>query len=272
MKYAARTDLALESRNAYEGDLEGASLREFTLHGCKVTELAITDHSASDALCKPKGTYYTLQLQDYVSRRQEAFSSAVLAMAELLRRLVGIEKADSALVACLGNRNITPDAIGSLCADSLIVSRHLKSAMPDSYEFLSDVSVLRTGVLGTTGIETADIVRSVCRSVRPDCVLVVDALASSDISRLCRTVQLCDSGIAPGSGVGNNRERLDRESLGVPVIAVGVPTVTDAAEGFFVTPRNIDQLAASVSKLIAYGIDLALHPGLTIEDVDLLVE
>ena len=139
---------------------------------------------------------------------------------------------------------------------------------------------MRTGVLGTTGIESADSLKAICEVVKPDCVIAVDALASSDLSRLCKTIQICDSGIAPGSGVGNDRAQLNAEALGVPVIAMGVPTVIDAAaftdeetaKGLFVTPRNIDELVASVSKLMAYSINLALHQGLTVEDVDILVE
>ena len=134
-------------------------------------------------------------------------------------------------------------------------------------------------MLGTTGVESAVQIRALCEALRPACVLAIDALAGSELSGLCRSVQICDTGIAPGSGVGNDREALDRASLGIPVIAVGVPTVIDASSlaagkelgDLFVTPRFIDSAVRSVARLIAYGVNLALHPGLTIADIDLLV-
>ena len=134
-------------------------------------------------------------------------------------------------------------------------------------------------MLGSTGMESAEQLRLLCDSLRPDCVIAVDALAGCEAERLCRTVQICDSGIAPGSGVGNDRAALSRESLGVPVVAVGVPTVIDAAHfssdqalrGLFVCPRDIDAIVRCAGRLIAYGIDLAVHPGLSVEDVDALI-
>lgn len=278
-----RTDLALEAHRdsaARIGDIQGAQLREFTENSIRITELNITEQSASDILCKPIGKYFTIELEQYVTRRETSFAEAVNAIAKQLSCFDAISKADCFLVACLGNKSITPDAIGSKVADSLIVTRHLKSSMPENFAAFSSVALMRTGVLGTTGIESADTLRAICGTVKPDCVIAVDALASSDMSRLCKTVQICDSGIAPGSGVGNNRAKLSSESLGVPVIAMGVPTVIDAsaftddaaASGLFVTPRNIDELVASISKLLAYSLNVALHKGLTVEDIDLLIE
>lgn len=279
----ARTDLALEShrrKTASLGEICGAELTEEYDRGIKITELKISSPSASDILCKPSGNYLTVELENYLSRRETSFCDAVNVTAERLRSFAAVSEAESFLVACLGNRNITPDAVGPLTAENLIVTRHLKSSLPENFAAFASVSVLRTGVLGTTGIESADTLKAVCDAVRPDCVIAVDALASSDLSRLCKTIQICDSGIAPGSGVGNDRARLNAETLGVPVIAIGVPTVIDAsaftdeeaAKGLFVTPRNIDELVSSVSKLMAYSINLALHRGLTVEDVDMLVE
>lgn len=275
-----RTDLALEARNAFSGELEGAELTEREIGGIKLTELNVSTPHAAGVLCKPIGKYLTLELDNYIKRRETSFAAIANTAADCLRSFDAVRSSKSALVACLGNRQITPDAIGSLTADSVIVTRHLKATLPEEFSAFSSVAVLRTGVLGTTGIESMDTLKAVCQLIKPDCVIAVDALASSDMSRLCRTVQICDSGIAPGSGVGNNRAQLSRESLGVPVIAMGVPTVIDAAaftesedaKGLFVTPRNIDELAASVSKLMAYAINLALHPSLTVEDIDLLIE
>ena len=276
-----RTDLASEVVQRPENaSLSGLELNEEHICGCRVTAVKINGGEASKVLCKPIGNYLTLELDEYIRRRENSFSDAVNALSQLMRRFAEIQNAQSFLVACLGNRAITPDAVGPEVSDSLIVTRHLKQSLPQEFAALSSVAVLRTGVLGTTGIESAQSLKALCGLVQPDCVIAVDALASGELDRLCRNVQICDSGIAPGSGVGNDRAELNRESLGVPVIAVGVPTVIDAAAfcadesaaGLFVTPRNIDELVRSVSKLVAYGLNLALHPGLSIADVDMLVE
>lgn len=276
-----RTDLASEVVQRPENaSLAGLELNEEHICGCRVTAVKINGGEASKVLCKPIGNYLTLELDEYIRRRENSFSDAANALSQLMRRFAEIQNAQSFLVACLGNRAITPDAVGPEVSDSLIVTRHLKQSLPQEFAALSSVAVLRTGVLGTTGIESAQSLKALCGLVQPDCVIAVDALASGELDRLCRNVQICDSGIAPGSGVGNDRAELNRESLGVPVIAVGVPTVIDAAAfcadesaaGLFVTPRNIDELVRSVSKLVAYGLNLALHPGLSIADVDMLVE
>ena len=276
-----RTDLASEVVQRPENaSLAGLELNEERICGCRVTAVKINGGEASKVLCKPVGNYLTLELDEYIRRRENSFSDAANALSQLMRRFAEIQNAQSFLVACLGNRAITPDAVGPEVSDSLIVTRHLKQSMPQEFAALSSVAVLRTGVLGTTGIESAQSLKALCGLVQPDCVIAVDALASGELDRLCRNVQICDSGIAPGSGVGNDRAELNRESLGVPVIAVGVPTVIDAAAfcadesaaGLFVTPRNIDELVRSVSKLVAYGLNLALHPRLSIADVDMLVE
>ena len=276
-----RTDLASEVVQRPENaSLAGLELNEERICGCRVTAVKINGGEASKILCKPIGNYLTLELDEYIRRRENSFSDAANALSQLMRRFAEIQNAQSFLVACLGNRAITPDAVGPEVSDSLIVTRHLKQRLPQEFAALSSVAVLRTGVLGTTGIESAQSLKALCGLVQPDCVIAVDALASGELDRLCRNVQICDSGIAPGSGVGNDRAELNRESLGVPVIAVGVPTVIDAAAfcadesaaGLFVTPRNIDELVRSVSKLVAYGLNLALHPGLSIADVDMLVE
>lgn len=276
-----RTDLASEVVQRPENaSLAGLELNEERICGCRVTAVKINGGEASKVLCKPIGNYLTLELDEYIRRRENSFSDAANALSQLMLRFAEIQNAQSFLVACLGNRAITPDAVGPEVSDSLIVTRHLKQSLPQEFAALSSVAVLRTGVLGTTGIESAQSLKALCGLVQPDCVIAVDALASGELDRLCRNVQICDSGIAPGSGVGNDRAELNRESLGVPVIAVGVPTVIDAAAfcadesaaGLFVTPRNIDELVRSVSKLVAYGLNLALHPGLSIADVDMLVE
>ena len=285
MYFSARTDLASEARELWEQNpsqttkLEGVEARDEDVSGFHVASVDILDEKGSSTLCKPIGKYFTLSVEKLIRRSSDAFENACTALSSLLRRFAIPETGDI-LVACLGNPNITPDAIGPLAADSVLVTRHLKRSLPDDFKAFRSVTVLRTGVLGTTGIDSAENVQAVCERLRPACVIAVDALASADLGRLCSTVQLTDTGISPGSGVGNDRAALNAESLGIPVLAVGVPTVVDAAsltedaaaKGMFVTPRGIDELVRCTARLVGYGIDLALHPGITVSDIDMLVD
>ena len=185
------------------------------------------------------------------------------------------------LVAGLGNAGMTPDAIGPKSAENVLVTRHLRQE--DGFSSLCPVSVLTPGVLGQTGIEAMETLRGAVRAVQPDAVIAIDALASRSLARLCTSVQLSDTGIVPGSGVGNHRCPLSRDTLGVPVYAIGVPTVVDAAtltldvleeagksdvdpaalhghETVMVTTRDIDAQIRELALIIGYGIDLALQP------------
>lgn len=276
----ARTDLAHEAAARLDALPEGVACDHLTLHGCRVERVVISTEDGAAAVGKDMGKYLTLALEDYVMRRQPDFAACARAVSDILRSFAAVEHAKSFLIACLGNRAVTPDAIGPCTADSLIITRHMKSSLPEQFADFSSVAAVCPGVLGTTGIESVQTVRAACGITEPDCLIVVDALAGSDAGRLCRSIQLCDSGIAPGSGVGNDRAALNRNSVGCPVIAIGVPTVIDASalcsgdelKGLFVTPKNIDELVRSASRLIAYGINLALHRGLEISDIDSLVE
>ena len=217
------------------------------------------------------------------------------ALAAELGALLGLEPGAPALVVGLGNRAITPDNIGPKAADQTMVTRHLVERVPEHFGSFRPVAALAAGVLGTTGMESGELVRAVAETLRPACVIAVDALASRSLRRVCRTIQLADTGITPGSGVGNARAALNAETLGVPVIAVGVPTVVDAAtltcdvlaeagkgeldpaalqgagDGLIVTPKDIDTQVHDLAKVIGYGINLALHTGLTIGDVELFL-
>ena len=187
------------------------------------------------------------------------------------------------LVAGLGNHNITPDAIGPKTVELTLSTRHVADSMPE-FDF-RPVAAIAPGVMGQTGIETGDVIRSVCSEIGAACVIAVDALASMSTHRLARTVQICDTGISPGSGVGNKRAELSQKTLGVPVIAIGVPTVVDAQtivydavgenaevskellSGLMVTPREIDSLISGVSKVLALSIGRALQPSLSVSDL-----
>lgn len=277
-----RTDLASEAYSlhaAKAGALDGAVLREESLEGLPVTAVEVLNDSAARSLNKAIGKYYTLTVDGHFERGSQSFPSAAFAVAELLRRCIGDAAKDNVLIAALGNPDITPDAVGPIAASNVLVTRHLKDSSPEQFAAFVSTSLCRTGVLGTTGVESAAQIQAMCASLKPELVIVVDALAGADADRLCKTIQVCDSGISPGSGVGNSRQALTRALLGVPVIAVGAPTVIDASalsdnsqlSGMFVTPRGIDSLVRSLGRLIGYGIDLALHSGLTVADVDMLV-
>lgn len=284
MLYNVRTDMASESNvlKIYNGcdelSADDLELRRCEIHGIKAEELLVRTAKAADVLGKNSGRYTTLSLDKIIQRRENSFEDACFALAEVIRTTIAFEPA-SVLVAALGNPDITPDALGTLCASDIIVTQHLKKLQPELFSDFCSVSLVRTGVLGTTGIESASHIRVICDRLHPDAVIAVDALAGADPSRLCRSIQVTDAGISPGSGVGNNREALDRDFLSVPVISIGVPTVVDASafspddenSGLFVTPRSIDTDVRSSARLIAYGINLALHRKLTISDVDMLI-
>ena len=276
-----RTDLALEAHRVRAGAarVEGVSLEETDRNGFHITTVEVRAPSASEKLCKPVGVYHTVTLDPVLRREEAAFSSA----AELISGLIGdlLPKSDgfSALVVGLGNRAITPDAIGPHTTESVLATRHLQGHGSELFSALRPVCVLSPGVLGSTGIEAARMVKAIAADLRPDVVIAVDALACSEPERLCRTIQITDTGITPGSGIGNDRKTLNRDTLGVPVIAVGVPTVmdirtvsdSDALKGLFVTPRDIDTTVSDFSKLAGYAINLALQPELSIPDLDLLL-
>ena len=272
-----RTDMAAELRRQHEGELDGVLCKNETLYGYDVFCVEILNQAGISALGKPIGHYYTMDLPKWFDRGYASFSKLVFAVSGMIKKCLQKEYKD-VLIAALGNPDITPDALGSLTAENILVTRHLKEREPDSFRNFSSVSLCRPGVLGTSGIETAAQVSMMCREVKPQLVIVVDALAGAEAERLCRSLQVSDTGISPGSGVGNDRKELSMASLGVPVVSIGIPTVIDAGflgqdslNGMFVTPRDIDRLVRAGGRLIGYAVNLALHNGLTIEDVDALI-
>lgn len=280
MYSSARTDLALEQREmlGQGGEIPGVALHEEQRGGFNVTAIDILDEEGAGILCKPIGRYVTVELDTLLRRREATFAEAAELLAGELRALLP-PAGGCSLVAGLGNAAMTPDAVGPLALDSVLATRHLKRQLPEDFAAFSEVCAVQPGVLGTTGLETAELLRAVSAAVSPARILAVDALASNRLERLCRTVQLSNAGIVPGSGVGNDRAELCERTLGAPVIAIGVPTVVDAAcfsadeaaRGMFVTPRDIDASVRDIAKLIGYAIDLALHDGLTVEDIDTLI-
>ena len=276
-----RTDLAVEAHRVRSetAGLDGVSVRETEREGFRVTTVEVHSPAASQELCKPIGVYHTVTLEPVLRREDAAFAAAASLLSGLLGDLLPLAPGDGALVVGLGNRNITPDAIGPRAMGSVLATRHLKAQMPEHFVAFRPVSVLAPGVLGETGVESSLMVRALVDALQPKAIICVDALACSEPERLCRTIQLTDTGITPGSGVGNHREALDRAHFGVPVLAVGIPTVMDIRtvsdrddlDGMFVTPRDIDTVVSDFSKLTGYAIDLALYPDLSLSDLDLFL-
>lgn len=294
---ARRTDLALEAhalfRAAQRDDaIDGLTLTERTRRGCAVTTVTVESKAASRALGKPRGTYVTLDLRA-ISPEDPAYTErAALALRDELRALLE-GTVDTALVVGLGNRAMTPDVIGPRAADHVPATRHLKGCA--AFDALADVSVLTPGVLGTTGLEAAELVRGAVETVRPDLVVAVDALASQSLGRVCTTVQLTDAGIVPGSGVGNHRRALTRETLGVPVLAVGRPhrggcrhararpfrrgrggpprsrrpARTGERHGHAARHRRARRAACRV---VGFGVGLALQPSLSLDELRALID
>lgn len=291
-----RTDLAMEAKKIWEdsaeatSSLKGVKASEDDESGYHVTTVDILDDEGSKTLCKPIGRYITVDIGELIRRENGSFQAGAMTIASRLRDMMELTPASTILVAGLGNRAVTPDAIGPAVSDSVLATRHLVQSSPQQFPFFKRVSVMSPGVLGTTGLESGDMIKSVAEDISADCIIVIDALCSASLDRLCRTVQITDTGITPGSGVGNARAEISRNTTGVPVVAVGVPTVTtiysaaaelfgdipdgeskDKSKEIIVTPRDIDMRVKEISKLVAYAINLAVHNGLTVEDLDMLV-
>ena len=270
-----RTDLALECfESAEKTKLDGVIVRENNA----VTTVEVTNENGALALGKPKGNYVTLNVQSFVTDTN-VFDERLNEFSSVLKTVLP-KNAASVLVVGVGNENITADSLGPKTNDYVLATRHI---LPDLQKSLAaddlfNVATLTTGVLGETGIETAEIVKGIVRQISPDCVIAVDALAASSAERLGTTIQFSDSGISPGSGVGNHRDEISSTTVGVPVIAIGIPTVVstgvisgDGSDTAFVTPREIDRITEQGAKLIGMGINVCLQKSLSVSDLSALV-
>ena len=294
MPFSIRTDLAMEARELHPS-LSGVTEESEEHEGVAVTRIALTTDDAAARLEKRKGRYVTLDAPELSARPLDLFERVSRALStELSRLMEGLGTCENVLVVGLGNRAITPDSLGPRVVESIYVTRHIKQYMPDALPGpVRAVSAVAPGVLGVTGVETMEIVRGVVEHCKPDLVIAVDALASRRAARISTTVQLTDAGISPGAGVGNNRTGLDRETLGVPVIAIGVPLVVFATTisqdtisliadetglhndeerlkelaakviaehigELIVTPKEIDSIVADMTRIVADGINMAL--------------
>lgn len=267
-----RTDLAAELAAALNDvDKEEIKLTEEDYEGVKATRVVL-GRQGSKLIGKPKGTYITIHCAE--NDKMRCGCALAHYIKELLQPASDWEKV---MVAGLGNERITPDSLGARTVRKIPATAHLSSTREFKELGLRPVFVIETGVMGQTGLESADCLNYITEKILPSAVIAVDSLACGELSRLGTTIQITDSGIAPGSGVGGSRRPLNKEVMGSKVIAVGVPTVidldslTDAAEGsMMVTPRDIDGVIERYSEIIAMGINSALNPTLTKEEIELL--
>ena len=284
-----RTDLALEVHELH-GERSGIIVEESVKNGITVTTAAVTTDEGERLSGKPKGKYITLDVGKVWMLEPSRFELVCLSVAAELEMLIPHGEG-CVLVVGLGNEQITPDSLGPRAVKKLLVTRHIKNM--DSNLFNSAgfgcLSAISPGVLGQTGIETAEIVKNLVQEIKPKCVILIDALASRRLNRLATTVQLSDTGISPGSGVSNKRAELSEKTLGVPVVSLGVPTVVDAAtlaydileehngtedqafaqvvekimsgegKNMFVTPKDNDIIAQKTALLLANAINMAVH-------------
>lgn len=227
------TDMAIEARDIVRGDaheeVPGVRVKEHKQGGVFVTEVEIYQESGARLMGKPQGHYITLDVPTFKDRDPDLKQSLTGVLTDQLKDLLPQDEKTSVLVVGLGNWNATPDALGPRVVDRLLVTRHLAEVVPDDIrDRMRPVAAVAPGVLGTTGIETLDIIRGIVRETHPDLVVAIDALAARNLDRLVGSVQLADTGIHPGSGVGNRRQELTQASVGVPVVAIGVCTVVQA--------------------------------------------
>lgn len=274
-----RTDLAMEAHDLAQreskGVIDGITSETKKYNDIKITRIEILTDEAGKRLGKAKGNYITFETP-YLKYSQDDYNDTIRLISYELIKMANVDESDTVLIAGLGNRAITPDALGCKVVDNLLVTRHMR-------EFIDaptgTVCAISPGVLGTTGIETTDVVKGITEKISPSVIIAVDALAAADLSRISTTIQISDTGIQPGAGVGNNRKGLNYETLGVKVIALGVPTVIDAAaisdceipdelSPLIVTTKDIDLVIERMSKAVASGINLAFHRKLTLDEIE----
>ena len=274
-----RTDLALEERESFDGsgvEIHGVEVEESCdeERDVRLTRVKIVSERGAREMGKSRGTYLTLEAPGLASPDEDYHREVSEMLADLLRELTGT--AESVLVAGLGNRDVTPDALGPQAVSNLMITRHLIREYGREMMGMDGccvVSGIVPGVMAQTGMETSEILQGIIEETRPDLLIAIDALAARSTRRLGRTIQITDTGIQPGSGVGNHRGSLTKESLGIPVIAIGVPTVVEAAaivydaqgncekmpphlNGMFVTPKNIDEMIKQLSFTLSEALNM----------------
>ena len=323
LSFSVRTDLAIEARElaqreaAKADEVEGVEVETEEQPEYSLTHVRIVSEQGSQRMGKPIGNYITLESEKLKENDVECHERLIAILAENIRSLAKLKKDDCILVAGLGNWNITPDALGPKVVAKILVTRHLQGTLPEEIEqTVRPVAAISPGVMGITGIETGEIIKGIVDKLHPSLLIAIDALAARHSKRINAAIQMSDTGVAPGAGVGNRRMMLDEESLGIPVIAIGVPTVVDAATlvndtmdrilgemiqqtekgsefyqtlrsleqeekyqmiaeilgpytgNMFVTPKEVDAVVDRLANIIANSINIALHPGITMEDIN----
>jgi len=286
-----RTDMAVERRDLYrnanklEDEIKGIECSEQLIDDIVITTVEILDEEGEKALEKKKGTYITIDTKKINNISEEKEEVIISTFSKEILKIVEkhVKKEDEILIIGLGNLHSTPDALGSRVVENIEITRHIKIYLPQYIDKNArSVCAISPGVLGTTGIESFEIVKGIVDNIKPSIIIVIDSLCSKNINRINKSIQIADTGIVPGGGVGNEREALTEETLGIPVIAVGIPTVLDAATividtmnicnisikeeeiiktmelnnfNFIVTPKEIDELIENMSNIISEGIN-----------------
>ena len=319
--FQVRTDLAIEARELYteqnKREVPGVEVEREEEKEYTITRVKILDETGSKNMGKAIGSYITIEVPGLKKTDQDLKDEISKVLAKEIKELAKTDKKTKTLIVGLGNWNVTPDALGPKVVERALVTRHLFVAYKkDEDDTVANVSAISPGVMGTTGIETGEIIKGVVEKTNPDLVIAIDALASRKMERVSTTIQISDTGINPGSGVGSTRRGLNKEYLGVPVIAIGIPTVVDAATmindtmdliidsmkkeakigtefysmleqvsseekynlirevlepympNVVVTPKEIDELIDNLSIVIANGLNISLHPGIDLKDVN----
>lgn len=262
-KYNIRTDLALEQKERFESDnveVQGVVLEEDydEEREIRITTVKIETENGAKTMGKPVGTYITMEAPNMVVPDEDYHKEISEELLKHLGQFITLEKEDySVLIVGLGNRKVTPDALGPYVVDNLNITRHIvkeygKYAMGEDRAHL--ISAIVPGVMGQTGMETVEIIRGVAKETKPDIIIAIDALAARSSRRLNSTIQIADTGINPGSGVGNHRNAITKETVGAPVIAIGVPTVVDAATIVNDTMENLIQALETSETLRGVGV------------------
>lgn len=321
--FQPRTDLALEAREIHreesQEEILGVSVDKEEVGDVLITRVEVLNENGANTMGKPVGKYITLESSSLRKADADFKDEMSKLLAKELKTIVPKKEKEKikALVVGLGNRDVTPDSLGPKVVSKIFVTRHLFKFYDKKEDIdVIEMSAVSPGVMGTTGLEISEVIKGIVDNSKPDIVIAVDALASRKVERINSTIQISTTGIVPGSGIGNERKALDRSNLGVPVIAIGVPTVVDAAtltsdtiemviEAFskqtkvgsqfynmlrelekeekyelikevlepysaniIVTPKGVDEIITNLSQIIANGINIAMHPGIDLKDVN----
>lgn len=321
--FSPRTDLAIEAREFAQQqkqnteELDGVKVEIKNTDIYQITHVKILNETGSQTMGKPIGNYITIESELLKQNDITSHEQIMKTVAEHIAGLSKLSQKSTILVVGLGNWNITPDALGPKVIDKILVTRHLDGVLPEEIQkSVRSVAAISPGVMGITGIETVEIIQGVVEKLKPDLVIAIDALAARKFSRINSTIQMSDTGVAPGAGVGNKRMTLNEQTLGIPVIALGVPTVVDAATlindtmdrmleemiaqteqgsafyemlhnmdtdekyklivdilnpyvgNMFVTPKEVDAVVERLANIIANAINIAIQPGITMEDIN----